>query len=140
MGLRHTAPLPDGPASIPYFMLGNAAYPLKLYLMTPFSRALTHQQQIYNYRHNRVRRCIECTSGVLASRWRVLKTTIATDLETTGNIVLAAVALHNAVITLEGHIDLEKDMEMWEDNQERMQEQTGGIIHRDRPSQNGTWI
>ncbi|KAK3744323.1 hypothetical protein RRG08_030406 [Elysia crispata] len=79
MGLPRTAPLPDASASIHYFMPGDAAYPLNPYLITLFSGAPTRQQQIYNYRHSRARRCIECKFGVLASRWRVLKTTIATS-------------------------------------------------------------
>ncbi|GFO41323.1 nuclease harbi1-like protein [Plakobranchus ocellatus] len=73
MGLPDTALLPDSPASIPYFMIGDAAYPLKPYLITPFSGALTQQQQIYNYRDSRTRKCIKCAFGVLAARWRVFK-------------------------------------------------------------------
>ena len=140
MGLPDTVPLPDSSASIPYVLLGDAAYPLKPYLVTPFSGVLARQQRIFNYRHSIARRCVECAFGVLAAKWRVLKTTIATDLETTEKIVLAAVVLHNAIITLEGCSASEKDVEMWEDNHERVQVQTGGLVHRGRPTQYGSWI
>ncbi|GFO41285.1 nuclease harbi1-like protein [Plakobranchus ocellatus] len=140
MGLPDTAPLPDSSASIPYFMIRGTAYPSKPYLITVFSGALTQQQQIYNYRHSRAKRCIECAFGVLAAKWRVLKTVIATDLETTENIVFASVVLHNIVLTLEADNTSQKDTEMWEDNQERRLEQAGGAVHRGRPSQYGPWI
>ncbi|GFN96238.1 hypothetical protein PoB_002274400 [Plakobranchus ocellatus] len=76
----------------------------------------------------------------LAAKWRVLKTVIATYLETAGNMVLASVVLHNALVTLEVDNASQKDTEIWEDNQERRLEQAGRAIHRGRPSQYGTWI
>ncbi|GFN92574.1 protein alp1-like [Plakobranchus ocellatus] len=63
MGLPDLAPLPDSPASasFPYFLIGDAAYHLNPFLITLFSGPMTQQRQIlYNCRHSRVRKCIEC--------------------------------------------------------------------------------
>ncbi|GFN73795.1 nuclease harbi1-like protein [Plakobranchus ocellatus] len=98
MGFPDTAPLPDSSARIPYFMMEDVAYPLKPYLITTFCGALT-QQQIYNKCHSKARICIECAFGVLAARWRELKTGIATGFETTENIVLAVLVLDLQCIT-----------------------------------------
>ncbi|GFO29971.1 hypothetical protein PoB_005647600 [Plakobranchus ocellatus] len=62
---------------------------------------LIPEMKVSNYRHSRARRCVECASEVLSARWRVIKLTIATDATIAETIVLAAVALHNAIITLE---------------------------------------
>ncbi|GFO42796.1 hypothetical protein PoB_006930100 [Plakobranchus ocellatus] len=64
----------------------------------------------------RARRCFECAFGVLAASWKVLKTVIATGFETTENIILAAVVLHNEVLTLETDNASLKDIDMREDN------------------------
>lgn len=139
MSLPAHVPLPDQSAEVPYFMLGDAAYPLKSYLLTPFSGNLTPDMQIYNYRHARARRCVECAFGVLSARWRVLKSSIATDVTTAETIVLAAVVLHNAIITLEKSSTNEPDIERWEDRREAtgyQGEENGG---RGRPAQYAIW-
>ncbi|XP_005103135.1 uncharacterized protein LOC101845256 [Aplysia californica] len=86
-------PLPGSDIVLPYFLIGDSAYPLQR-----IGSNLTYERRIFSYRHSRARRCIECAFGVLASKWRVLKTAIEAKLETAEMIVLASVALHNAII------------------------------------------
>lgn len=134
-------PLPGSDIALPYFLIGDAAYPLQPYCMTPISSHLTYERRIFNYRHSRARRCIECAFGALAAKWRVLKTTIETRLETAEMIVLASVALHNAIICLEGIESNEADIEDWNDSSARNE---AGCLPRTRfqgrPSHHATWI
>lgn len=90
--------VPSLPKDLPYVILGDAAYPLRKDLMTPYGSNLTHERKIYNYRHSRARRCVENAFGILAAKWRVLRTAIKVDVESATSIVLAAVVLHNFVL------------------------------------------
>ncbi|GFR71021.1 hypothetical protein ElyMa_003802000 [Elysia marginata] len=140
--LPETAPsLPGSDIALPYFLIGDSVYPLQPYCMTRISLNLTYERRIFNYRHSRARRCIECAFGVLAAKWRVLKTTIETRLETAEMIVLASVALHNAIICLEGIERSESDIEDWDDSSART---AAGCPHRTRfhgrPSYYATWV
>lgn len=110
--LPSTSGLPNSSRNLPYFLIGDSAYPLKPYLMTRINSGLSHDQRIYNYRHSRARRCVECAFGVLAAKWRVLKSAICTKVETVENIVMACAVLHNAIIHHEGAKNVD-DIEMW---------------------------
>ena len=77
---------------------------------------------------------------MLAAKWRVLHTTITTKLETTENIVLACVALHNAVITLEGISDSLDEIEFLDDSQARQGNGAAEHSHRGRLAQYPVWI
>ncbi|XP_075725952.1 uncharacterized protein LOC142767672 [Rhipicephalus microplus] len=68
----------EGP--LPYFFLGDEAFPLKEYVMRPYARRTLHEdddksyeRRVFNYRMSRARRTIENTFGNLARRWRVLR-------------------------------------------------------------------
>ena len=121
-------------------MIGDAAYPLKEYLITPFSGAVSENCNTFNYRLSRARRCVECAFGVLAAKWRGLHTTITTKLSNTENIVLACVALHNAVISLEGTTDNTDEVEYLDDSQARGRNDVVQQNHRGRPAQYPAWI
>ncbi|XP_065212933.1 uncharacterized protein LOC135840368 [Planococcus citri] len=89
---------------LPYCFLCDDAYPLKSNMMKPFSgRNLSAEQNIYNRRLSRARRCVECAFGILANKWRLFLKAIETKKEnSTENIVKAACVLHNVVIDREG--------------------------------------
>ena len=54
---------------IPFMIVGDEAFPLKTYLMRPFAaRTLNDDRRIYNYRHSRARRSVECAFGILAKK------------------------------------------------------------------------
>lgn len=91
-------PLPgsgvQGP--LPYTMVGDAAFPLKTYLMRPFpGNRIPRWRQMFNYRLSRARMIVECAFGILSSRWRVLHTRINVKPDNADSIVTAACILHN---------------------------------------------
>ena len=90
---------------LPYVILGDQGYPLKDYLMRPYSTdnaAVCHEIEVYNYRHSRARRTVECAFGILVSKWRCLKTELQVSPEHVDKLVSAACLFHNLIIDKEG--------------------------------------
>ena len=82
--------------SVPYVFVADDAFSLMPNMLKPFSkRHLTKEERIFNYRLSRARRMIENVFGILTTKWRILKTTINTNVDLAENIVLATVSLHN---------------------------------------------
>lgn len=71
-------------------ILGEEAFLLQTYLMTPFARRniLTKREKIYNYRHCRARRIVENAFGIF-------RQPIPLPPDKTIKLVKAACALHN---------------------------------------------
>ncbi|XP_035661294.1 protein ALP1-like [Branchiostoma floridae] len=67
--LPGSEPLPDGDAAVPYFLVGDDAFPLRSWLMKPHSKKeLSPEERIFNYRLCRARRIVENAFGILANR------------------------------------------------------------------------
>ncbi|XP_054928169.1 uncharacterized protein [Dermacentor andersoni] len=113
--------------SIPYFFVGDEAFPLKTYMMRPYSRKGLHpvlsvsssiatkqacsaesstttqfeelqQRRIFNYRLSRARRVVENSFGIMAQRWRILRRPFKAKEENIRRIVSACVVLHNFLL------------------------------------------
>ncbi|XP_071554257.1 uncharacterized protein [Temnothorax nylanderi] len=86
----------NGP-NLPYVLVGDEAFALTNYMMRPYSRRndLDLSEKVYNYRHCRARRSVECSFGVLAARWRVYRKPMETSVTTSVKVVQATVCLHN---------------------------------------------
>lgn len=81
---------------IPYFLVGDAAFSINRYLMTPYSGTdLEHDKFLHNKELSRARMNIENSFGVLSARWRIFHTDITAEPETVDNIIRATVYLHN---------------------------------------------
>ncbi|XP_030753176.1 protein ALP1-like [Sitophilus oryzae] len=64
-------------------MVGDAAFPLKKYLIKPYPGVnLSAEQKIFNYRLSRARRIVENAFGILVSRFRIFEKPISTNLST----------------------------------------------------------
>lgn len=104
LDLPPPAPLPntDGNPQ-PFVIVADDALKLSTNLMTPFpSRQLTAKRRVYNYRHSRCRRTVECAFGVLANKWRVFHTPTLVDPEFIDDIVKSCCILHNFVRKRDG--------------------------------------
>lgn len=92
--------LPSGVSKWPVCLVGDAAFPLRTYLMRPYSgRKLNERKKVFNYRLSRARRCIENAFGILVSRWRVFLGTVECEPELLSSMIAAAVCLHNFLMT-----------------------------------------
>ena len=82
--------------SIPCVIIGDEGFPLKNYLMRPYSgRGLPEKKRIFNYRLSRARRCVENAFGILAHRWRLLRRPIQALPKNAEIYVKACCVLHN---------------------------------------------
>lgn len=82
---------------LPYVFIGDDAFPLSENIMKPYSLTeISQDEKKFNYRLCRARRVVENVFGILASRFRILLTTITmTNVENIDKIILACCALHN---------------------------------------------
>lgn len=95
------SPLPGTGTQAPYVFLGDSAFAINKHFMKPFSlKNITHEKRIFNYRLSRARRVTENAFGILAARFRVLRTPIAVSLDNVDKMILACCALHNYLSTV----------------------------------------
>lgn len=88
---------------VPFLFVCDDAYPLRWNMLKPYPGAnLTPAQQIFNGRLSRARRCVECSFGILANKWRLLLKEIDTGVESACTAVKAMTILHNLIIDKEG--------------------------------------
>ena len=96
LGLPPPQPLRGDDHPIPYFIVGDDAFPLRPWLMKPYSkRNLSKQQRIFNYRLSRARRIVENAFGILVNRFQCLLHTREQAPEVVESITLACCCLHN---------------------------------------------
>ncbi|XP_060866068.1 putative nuclease HARBI1 [Metopolophium dirhodum] len=97
-------PLPNTTTPMPFVLLGDQGYPLKEYLLRPypFDKNLDSAKETFNYRLSKARRMIECTFGILVSKWRCLKTELQMNPEHVDIVIKTICLLHNIIIDKEG--------------------------------------
>ena len=90
---------------VPHVLLGDEAFGLSKNFLRPYpSKNLSHEKRIYNYRHARARRVVECTFGILSNKWRVLHSVILVHPNFASIIVQCCCVLHNFVRKRDGFL------------------------------------
>lgn len=88
--------LPGTQSVSPYVLVADDAFPLKEYILKPYSQTgLTRERRIFNYRLSRARRIVENAFGILSNRFRVFMTPISLVPEKVETITMACCVLHN---------------------------------------------
>ncbi|KAH9629006.1 hypothetical protein HF086_007491 [Spodoptera exigua] len=87
---------------MPYTIVADAAFPLKTYLLKPYSKAKlvnNDSNKVFNYRLSRARRTVENAFGILRARFRIFQGPMQVQPDMADIIVQAACALHNYLRT-----------------------------------------
>lgn len=92
-----------GPLTLPdpFVLLGDAAYPLSHWIVTPYATESTPQQILFNKRHSSARMCIERAFGKLKSQWQLLKKNESYGAAATAKIATACCVLHNITFDID---------------------------------------
>lgn len=95
--------LPLSNIQTPLVLLGDDAYPLMPNLMKPYNEAnLLPDEEMYNKRHSRARKSVECAFGILYAKWRIFSKSIETNVTTADKIIKCCCVLQNTIIDREG--------------------------------------
>lgn len=103
LNLPRPEPINANTKSLPYVFIADEAFGLTTNVMCPYGgKNLTVSSRLYNYRHCRARRCVECAFGILSNKWRIFHKVMACDVKLAVNIVKVCCALHNFVRDRDG--------------------------------------
>lgn len=88
---------------IPFYVVADDAFGLSNNVLRPYAKKnLSYPKQIFNYRHTRARRMVECTFGILANKWRIFHRPLDVNLDFVVSIIKACCILHNFVRVKDG--------------------------------------
>ena len=92
-------------------ILGDPAYPLRPWLMTPFPMvgALTAAQQRFNYRLSKARVVVERAFGKLKNRWRCLLKQLEESTDRVPKTIITCCILHNICIYMDDELEEDDD-------------------------------
>lgn len=86
----------ENSGALPHVIVGDEAFPLRTYLMRPYSgRNLPEDKRIFNYRLSRARRISENAFGILCQKFRLFFSKMQVNPGNADSIILAALCLHN---------------------------------------------
>ena len=99
LNIPQPRPLPGRRKPVPFVFTGDDAFALTTYMMKPYPQSgLDCEKRIFNYRLSRNRRISENAFGILANRWRILRSAIPLCPEKVTCLTLAVITLHNFLL------------------------------------------
>ena len=118
-----------GDVTVPPLIVGDSAFPLRTWLMKPYTNAvLTPQQRNFNYRLSRARMVTEGAYGQLKGRWRVLLRKSESNQDNVRITTLACMVLHNICIAQGDAISKKLDLSLDVNGQKRDREQIRKLL------------
>ena len=107
MNLPLETMLLDSNKKAPFVLVGDEAFPLKKYLMRPYTwKQLDNtQKRIFNCRLCRARRLVENAFGILGQKFRIYNRRIHVTPEHLDYIVLSTCILHNFIRKFENNAE-----------------------------------
>lgn len=95
-GIPQMEPLAGENQNVPYFIVGDNAFPMREWLQKPYPhRGMQPDERNFNYRLSRARRVVENAFGMWANRFRLFLTTINLKPKTVEKLILASCIIHN---------------------------------------------
>ncbi|XP_030033898.2 uncharacterized protein LOC115450068 isoform X3 [Manduca sexta] len=79
-------------------LLGDSAYPLKKYLLTPYLEPTTEVRKRYNKSHSETRKVVETLYSMLKKRFPALAVGLRINLQTAVDMITACCILHNICV------------------------------------------
>lgn len=119
---------------LPYFFLGDGAYPLSKFLMKPYQNRgnLSEAQKVFNSRLSKARVVVENGFGITSQKFRILLHNIEQSPEIVNLIIKTTCLLHNLIIDLKPQNNVEQViMENSSDNDDPVLEPVGARDIRD---------
>lgn len=109
------------------YVLGDSAYPISPFLITPFKNPFNHRQCQFNFIYSKHRVVVENAFGRLKARFKALKELSVKDVKTAIKLADCAILLHNFLETC-GEIwgitdqndDDDDDQYDWEDESDEI--------------------
>ncbi|XP_073527026.1 recQ-mediated genome instability protein 1 isoform X3 [Phyllobates terribilis] len=123
LSLPNPRPLPGSAGlPVPFVIVADEAFAVTKNVLRPFSkRGLDTRRRIYNNRLSRARHHVNCTFGILSSKWRVFLRALQLDVDVVESIIKACCILHN-YLRLHEAVDVKENMPSMERVTERVNE------------------
>ena len=109
-----------GEVNVPPLFIADSAFPLRTWLLKPYTNAfLSPEQRYFNYGRNRSRMVTEGAYGQLKGKWRVLLRKNESGKEHVRTATLACMVLHNVCLLQADSIPRKLDLSFGPDGKER---------------------
>ncbi|XP_073402044.1 uncharacterized protein [Dendrobates tinctorius] len=123
LSLPNPRPLPGSMGSpVPFVIVADEAFAVTNNVLRPFpKRGLDTRRHIYNNSLSRARHHVNCTFGILSSKWRVFLTALQVNVDVVEAIIKAGCILHNYLLLHEA-VNVKENMPSMERVTERVNE------------------
>ncbi|XP_043257511.1 protein ALP1-like [Colletes gigas] len=96
-------PNDDEGKAVPFYLLGDKTIGLSDSILRPYEgKNLSYAKKIYNYRHSRAHKVVDCTFRMLVNKWRILHRPLDHHMDFSVAVIQACCLLHNYVRSKDG--------------------------------------